>query len=202
MGTTRSLARPTNPPLAAASARGLPLGTALLRGWRTPGGAGRCVGQERHPATLPLPPAPSVLWVSRNPGARRQLSPAQIPPSLLPDFFQTSPLHWEPLGFPRKHETSHSHAHSVGAHSLGTHSVSRPNREKRFRKATGLHGHVEPVWAAAGKAPVLAATLRQLSSQGTRCQFRCALALLHAPAAHSACCSRKSPLAFFCHFRK
>lgn len=135
----------------------------------------------------------------QKPGASRQLSPAQTPPSLLPDFFQPRPLHREPSGFPRKHETSHSRAHSVGIHSL---SWALPNLEKRVCTSTGLHGHAELAWAEAGKALVLAATPQQLSSQGTHCQFRCALALLHAPAARSACCSRKSLLAFFCHFRK
>lgn len=79
---------------------------------------------------------------------------AQIPPSLVPDFFQLSALHCESSGFPHKHETSHPHAHSTGIHT-----PSQPNQEKRVCKATGLHSHTELVWAVAGKAPVLAGTL-------------------------------------------
>lgn len=70
-----------------------------------------------HLATLPSPLATPVLQVSKKPGASRQLSPGQMPPSLLPVFFQPSSLHQELLGFPLKHETSYSLAHSVGTHN-------------------------------------------------------------------------------------
>lgn len=87
---------PHSPPRAPASVQGLPSAMAFPRGWRTPGGAGRCVGQARHRATLAL----------RVTGSFRQQTPQPF----------LGPLPAEPphlgLSMPAWHEPSPRTAHA------------------------------------------------------------------------------------------